>query len=216
MRCLFCGWDNPQGRTKCEKCNEPLQAGTVEASPSNVHERPTTRRQGNGGVLGKETVRESKSGIPGAVPEEKNVCPDCGYTLENGSCPSCGYKKPDPSVSGASSAATEGRKTVRPIRKEKEVAFILTPISEKTGEPEGDVLSFKGNELSLNRENTAPKNDTITSSEQAVVSHKEGCWFIEDRSEYKTTFVQAARKIELQDGDLILLGNQLYRFESSK
>ena len=28
------------------------------------------------------------------------------------------------------------------------------------------------------------------------------------------TFIQAARKIELENGDLILLGNQLYRFDS--
>lgn len=217
MRCLFCGWDNPQEKNKCEKCGEPLQAEAVEVSPSNVHERPTTRQQGNGGVLGKETVRESKPGMAGAVLEEQNECPECGYTLENGVCPSCGYKKTDSSIPDTPSVANVGKKTVRPIRKvEKEVAFVLTPISEKTGEPEGDALSFNDNELSLNRENTDPKNDTITSSEQAVVSHKEGSWFIEDRSELKTTFVQAARKIELQNGDLILLGNQLYRFESNK
>jgi hypothetical protein len=66
----------------------------------------------------------------------------------------------------------------------------------------------------LNRENTDAKNTTITSVAQANVTLENGKWTIEDKSEYKTTFVQAARKIEIQDGDLILLGNQLYRFKS--
>jgi hypothetical protein len=103
---------------------------------------------------------------------------------------------------------------MRPQRKgEKEGAFLLTPISEETGTPEGEDLAFEGNEVLLNRENTDSKNMTITSQKQAVIRREGGVWTIEDLSEYQTTFVQAARHIELQDGDLILLGNQLYRFK---
>ena len=89
----------------------------------------------------------------------------------------------------------------------------MVPISEETGMPEGDELSYEGNTIILNRDNTDPKNSTITSQEQASLTFENGKWSIEDKSEYKTTFVQAVRKIELQQGDLILLGNQLYRFE---
>lgn len=46
-----------------------------------------------------------------------------------------------------------------------------------------------------------------------MVSFKDGKWSIEDKSEYQTTFVQASSQIELKSGSLILLGNQLYRFE---
>ena len=106
------------------------------------------------------------------------------------------------------------RKTVRPMRKaEKEAEFKLVPISEETGMPEGKPLLFEGNAVVLNRDNTDPKNSTITSQEQADITFENGKWAIEDKSEFKTTFVQAARKVELQKGDLILLGNQLYRFE---
>ena len=42
---------------------------------------------------------------------------------------------------------------------------------------------------------------------------EDGKWNIEDKSEYQTTFVQASSQIELKSGSLILLGNQLYRFE---
>ena len=94
-----------------------------------------------------------------------------------------------------------------------EGSFVLTPISEQTGEPEGDGLSYEGNEVFLNRSNTDPKNATITSHTQATISFVDGQWQIADESEMKTTFVQAEAPIALQSGALILLGNQLYRFE---
>ena len=103
---------------------------------------------------------------------------------------------------------------MRPIRKgEKEGRFVLTPISEETGLPEGDPMVFEGNEVNLNRDNTAPKNHTITSQTQAVVRCENGKWFIIDKSEYKTTFVQAREYIDLENGGLILLGNQLFKFD---
>ena len=92
--------------------------------------------------------------------------------------------------------------------------FVLTPLSGKTRQPESDPISFAGNEIELNRENTDPDNSTITSKTQATITFDNGKWAISDGSELRSTFVQAARKIELQNGDLILLGNQLYRFDS--
>ncbi len=219
MRCQFCGWDNPQGKETCEKCNKPLtnnvpkEAKPVASNETN-HDRPTDR-QVAGAFNPKATVRETPDA--GKLNElEKNECPECGHPLENGACPNCDYKKADdaPSSPAPAKVADEARKTMRPIRKgEKAGEFKLVPISEETGMPEGDELAYEGNEVVLNRENTDPKNTTITSQEQACLSFENGKWSIEDRSDYKTTFVQASRKIELQQGDLILIGNQLYRFE---
>lgn len=219
MRCQFCGWDNPQGKETCEKCNKPLtnepsdERRAEPAPASENHSRPTDRKA-SGTFNAKATVREQPEGARPAV----GTCPDCGYTLEDGECPSCGYsikaKEPEkPAAAGR--VPNAARKTTRPLRKgEKEAVFTLTPISEEDGKPEGSFLSYEGNEVTLNRDNTDPKNNTITSIEQAAVTFENGKWVIEDKSEYKTTFVQAARKTELRNGDLILLGNQLYRFES--
>jgi hypothetical protein len=72
-------------------------------------------------------------------------------------------------------AADEVRMTMRPIRKgEKEGAFKLIPISEVTGMPEGETLHYEGNEVMLNRDNTDPKNKTITSHEQACLTLNNG------------------------------------------
>ena len=219
MRCQFCGWDNPQGKTNCEKCNKPLTdtasvSGYEKVSPvSERHSRPTDRQAASIFNL-KATVRE---GVSGHETERQNqdTCPECGYPLENGVCASCGYDaKAAHKPASNADAVADMRKTVRPQRKgDKEGQFTLTPISEETGLPEGEPLVFEGNEVCLNRDNTAPKNLTITSARQALIRCEQGKWNIEDGSEYKTTFVQAARAIELQKGDLILLGNQLYRFD---
>lgn len=226
MRCQFCGWDNPQGKDVCEKCNKPLvefasrHIQEREMKESVNHDRPTERKS-NSGFNPKATVRENFSRV-GNGDGESEVCPECGYPLENGKCSSCGYDKNagkagDNMAFGPGGISGDVRKTVRPIRKgEKGGFFTLTPISEESGEPEGDALSYEGDSVVLNRDNTDPKNSTITSVKQAVVCRKDGKWTIEDHSEYRTTFVQAARGIELQEGDLVLLGNQLYRFGLNK
>lgn len=217
MRCQFCGWDNPHGKETCEKCNKPLTSNVTEevtpvASNDGNHDRPTDRQVAVA-FNPKATVRETLD--TGKVNHtEPNECPECGYSLENGECSFCGYKVTDDSASAPVKIADEARKTIRPIRKgEKTGKFKLIPISEETGMPEGAELVYEGNEVIFNRDNTDPRNTTITSQEQACLSFENGKWCVEDRSEYKTTFVQASRKIELQKGDLILLGNQLYRFE---
>lgn len=217
MRCQFCGWDNPQDKEICEKCNKPLTNNVSEevkvvASNETNHDRPTDRYVA-GAFNPKATVRETL-GSDQLNDLEKNECPECGHSLEDGECPNCGYKVEDAPAPAPVKNADEARMTMRPIRKgEKTFEFKLVPISEETGMPEGDELAFEGNEVVLNRDNTDPQNTTITSLEQACLSFDNGKWCIEDRSEYKTTFVQASRKIELQQGDLILVGNQLYRFE---
>ena len=206
MRCEFCGWDNPQGKLTCEKCNKPLRSGVLDRSEvrsesvSFNNSRPTDR-QVEDTVNLKATVREDSQQVEG-------ICPECGYKLENGECPSCGFPK-------------DLRKTRRPLRKKSEDieeksnrSFKLIPISEETGKPEGEELLFEEENVILNRDNTDSNNPTITSDQQANIVFEDGVWGIEDKSNLRTTFVQASSRIELHDGDLILLGNQLYRFES--
>lgn len=215
MRCQFCGWDNPQGKETCEKCNKPL-VGNASESPIPVvavgydnSSRPTDR-QPKGEFNPKATVTEAIN-VNGSEPEK---CPIDGFPLDDGVCRVCGYHVTKESETNPSKVVSEAKKTLRPKRKEEQDAkFKLVPISEETGLPEGEGLNYEGNEVVLNRDNTDPKNTTITSLEQACLTHENGKWSIEDKSEYKTTFVQAAHKIELHKDDLILLGNQLYRFE---
>lgn len=49
MRCQFCGWDNPEGRTKCEKCNKPLSNGSNHNAAEPSINMPVSARGGKSG-----------------------------------------------------------------------------------------------------------------------------------------------------------------------
>ena len=66
----------------------------------------------------------------------------------------------------------------------------------------------------MNRENTEVSNRTITSKEQAEIVFEDGHWYLLDRSELRTTFIQANRKIEIIPDDIIVLGDRRFKFES--
>ena len=68
----------------------------------------------------------------------------------------------------------------------------------------------------LNRENLDEENMTLSGGEHAALAFKDGKWTIEDKSSNGATFVQANRPIELADGDMIILGQKIFRFRLKK
>lgn len=110
--------------------------------------------------------------------------------------------------------AAKFKGTINPymMNLDAEPVFFLKPVKKVNERHELEAREFEGTEIVLNRDNTESNNLSITSRQQAVMTHENGRWYIEDKSEQKTTFVQAASKIELHDGDIILLGNRLFEF----
>ena len=217
MRCQFCGWENPETKSTCEKCNQPLQQvssiGKSTVREANVSSEGTERHtQLKETFNPRATVREKSE----TTNVESSVCPACGYSLEGEDvCPSCGTK-----VTTAEEPTPVGdfKKTVRPnhnhrFNQDEFNGFRLVKLSE-SGQSLGSV-QFDNIETELNRENTDPSNQTITSQIQAIVRKEGNKWVISDQSALQSTFVQASRPIELQNGDLILLGDQLFRFEAN-
>lgn len=168
-------------------------------------------------------------------------CPKCGYPLRSGvdKCPNCkfqiGATRPSNSIVSTNSRdddfqtantvrhptrmesgkqANSFRGTINPymMNIEIEPTFILKPIKRVGERQDFNDQEYEGKQVVLNRDNTEQKNSSITSRQQAVITNVDGHWFIEDKSEQRTTFVQAAQKIELHDGDIILLGNRLFEF----
>ena len=97
-----------------------------------------------------------------------------------------------------------------------EPGFVLSPIKRINEKKDLIDLEYEGKEVILTRDNTEADNGSITSHEQALLSYNNGKWSIEDKSEQGTTFVRASRKIELNNGDVILLGNRLFEFRVSE
>ena len=215
MRCKNCGWPNRPGETICSKCGTSLDEATSTTSGTSS---PITSNQ---------TVREDDVFTKVSQP---NICSKCGYPLRPGlyKCPNCNFNidgssnfQPSPSnpnknvrrptvigspnIHGTINVWTDGAIGLPPT-------FVLSPI-QKNGERKQPVdIEFEGDEVILNRDNTDPGNLSITSRTQAIISQKDGKWYIEDKSDQKTTFVQVSTPHELHDGDIILLGNRLFKF----
>ncbi|MBD5584729.1 MAG: FHA domain-containing protein [Clostridia bacterium] len=218
MRCKNCGWPNRPEETNCSKCGSPLEASLEYP----ISQQPSSPNQ---------TVREGE--VFGGV-SQPNICTKCGYPLRPGlqKCPNCNseigtgtnhkvsYQSSDisnsrsirrptvvgaPNIHGTVNVWTEGTIGLTP-------SFILSPVKRNLERRQPDEIELEGVSVVLNRDNTDPGNLSITSKVQATITRKDDKWFIEDKSEQKTTFVQASSPQELHDGDIILLGNRLFIF----
>lgn len=216
MRCKNCGWPNRPDEVTCSKCGASLEAVSTPSTP-NINSSSN------------QTVREGD--VFGGV-SQPNICNKCGYPLRPGlsKCPNCNTdlftpKKPQeqepqsfqsrsvrrptvvgsPSIHGTVNVWTEGGLGLTP-------SFILSPIKRNGERKQPDEIEFEGENVILNRDNSDPGNMSITSRTQAVITRKDDKWFIEDKSEQKTTFIQASTPQELHEGDVILLGNRLFIF----
>lgn len=238
MRCKNCGWPNKPNEKTCVKCHAPLEKDDFDAVPSpdmgkgNEIYGKTVREEDVFGRKGFEP--EPTQAIE--EPDNTRPCPKCGYPVRPGTdkCPNCKFPlngnpahtdyKPTrmdtepenrkPTRMNADTVGNFHRGTVNPymMNLELDPSFALKPIKRMNERHELEELEFEGKEVVLNRENTETNNSSITSRQQAIISNINGHWYIEDKSEQKTTFVQAATKIELHEGDLILLGNRLFEF----
>ena len=217
MRCKSCGWENPAGAQKCAKCNVPLTGSMVEqrAEPQSAPEGPM-----------KATVREAwqpqgqqqgavanhyvcSCGYP--VPNGASVCPQCGTPVGSGQVQNQGYQAQAAQMpmGGAAMGGTVMGFGAGPVVAN---SFTLKPVAFQNEQVQYQPITFSGDNVVLNRQNTDPNNNTITSKEQAVIVHKADGWYIENRSAGNTTFVQVNREMKINPGDVIVLGNRAFEF----
>ena len=173
----------------------------------------------------------SLNGPQGGAPMDNGKkCPKCGRPNPMGSrfCSQCGTDLDAPAPSPAQArnnpymaapmpgfnnpgGARGG--TVNPWMQPNNGAFCtLKPIAWDGENVQHQPLSFSGSSIVLNRANTDPNNQSITSAEQAVLTYEDGEWYIIDKSAMHTTYVMAGRKLKLEKGDTIILGNRLFEF----
>ncbi len=90
---------------------------------------------------------------------------------------------------------------------------------ERVGRPEeaSQLLPFMAanNEVNVNRQSLDENNSTITSRLQASFIFNDNKWWLMDRSDLKTTFIQVNEPVELRDGDIVLMGDRRFIFYST-
>ena len=129
-------------------------------------------------------------------------CPKCGADVLRSAkfCPSCGQP-------------LTMRGTVNAWDNPQGNDFCsLKPMPWSRENTEYAPISYSGQRIVLNRANTDPNNQSITSREQAVLTNDGKDWYIEDLSDQHSTMIRVSRKTKLQSGDIIALGNRLFEF----
>lgn len=176
------------------------------------------------------------SGCPNcgySISPEMNACPQCGTSMRqrketnfvseescknlnarSRQCPKCGAQV-SPGAKYCHSCGQQLRMTgtVNSWDNPQGSEFCsLRPIPWSRENVNYPAISFSGEQIILNRANTDPNNQSITSREQAVLTYEGGDWYIEDKSDQNSTMIRVTRKTKLQSGDIIAMGNRLFEF----
>ena len=136
-------------------------------------------------------------------------CDKCGadVSIEFSFCPKCGERIHLPTVRAI-------RHKPAPTPEPPKPKCHLTLIPEDDEQMAPQTIDYEGQAVILTRENTEAGNRTITSKEQAELTCEDGKWFLLNKSELGSTYLEASRKLELQPGDVIVLGDRRFRFEA--
>lgn len=191
-----------QPATECPNCNYPI-VGEFTSCPCCGTPLERTDKPAN-----KEHTQKKIEEEVTFISEEKIVCQECGKEINMtcSFCPHCGVRVHRPTI----------RRQIKNIAETEEIPLrcSLTIIPEENENIPPEKVEYEGKSIILNRENTEVSNRTITSKEQAEIVFEDGHWYLLDRSELRTTFIQANRKIEIIADDIIVLGDRKFKFES--
>lgn len=157
-----------------------------------------------------------------------NICRKCGYPISSNmrECPMCHTPigqnnqpnnrrdNPDRGQNQRDRFKPNVGGTINPWTTPTEDSFCtLKRIPWQNEQISYEPVSYCGQMVALNRANTDANNNSITSKVQAVLTHENGEWFIENQSELQTTLIRVNRKVKLEDGDVIVLGNRMFEFK---
>lgn len=195
--------DNPESNSigTCSKCNYPYNPG-MGACPNCGYDA----NKGDDVNPFNNDNKRNKKDVEANSHSQKDLlqCPFCEEMVPSKFkfCANCGK----PFKMG----------TVNPWaglpQVEEVVNCTLTPVAWENEDLDIDNIQYTGESILLNRDNTEPNNSSITSKVQAIITYEDKKWFIEDKSQRQTTFKHISKKTQLEDGDIILLGNRKFIF----
>ena len=162
---------------------------------------------------------------PEETPQENDTCIKCGYPLMATAqeCPNCGYSSSPAKPKEATPPASNNQEKPQPKKANFNATVDiyniveinsckLTPIPKNGEQTVLPALEFTETTI-LNRGNTEPNNNTITSREQAELAFVDGIWYIKDCSDLKSTFIRREGPIQLQTGDIINMGDRKFEVD---
>lgn len=208
MGCHNCGFDNPQGSIYCQQCGTRIP-GLAAAPPAPAAEP------------------RAAPAAADAVSTDDAPCPRCGTRNQRGMrfCVECGSPLSQPTpISSPRSERPPGGPNAEPARAPRTLAesppasvvvsarlvailkdgsdgrvFPLTAAQVDVGRTEGDVVL---------------PDDPYLSPRHARLTQRGGGWFLRDLDSLNGIFARIREPVEIADGDMLLIGQQVLRFET--
>lgn len=92
MRCNNCGWVNPDGQERCQKCNQKLDYSLAELESVEVASVESEGPAATGNNVGDTSIHGSDNTKSAVGHTSVSSCSQCGYPIAEGvtECPMCG------------------------------------------------------------------------------------------------------------------------------
>lgn len=206
--CPHCGYPVIGNFTSCPNCGASIApAQTTIQNPAAQSEMPAAPLAAPL-AEGVSTVGGAKSALKDLGIDEMVKCDKCGaeVSIDFTFCPKCGERIHLPTI-----RAIRHKPTPAPEPPKPKCRLTIVPEEDEQEVPEAN--EYEGTSIILTRENTEAYNRTITSKEQAELICEDGKWYILNKSEFGSTYLEANRKLEIQQGDIIVLGDRRFKFE---
>ena len=182
-QCVSCGYPIVANYLSCPNCGIPLNEHKKEEADNKDIEKKDAGTHINGTFKCQHCQQE--------------------IALSSTYCPYCGQRVHAP--------------TILPSQLNKIVSVTpqccLTILPEENEFIDKSSNVYSGESVILNRMNTEESNCTITTQKQAELKYEDGEWYLQNLSEHQTTYLILNRRVQLKDGDIIIMGNRKFKFE---
>lgn len=202
--CPHCGYPVMGDFSSCPNCGAsiaPAPRPTTIQRPDGQPETPAAPLAG--------TVATGKNSLLNELGIDETVkCDKCGaeVSIDFTFCPKCGERIHLPTV-----RAIRHKPTAAPEPPKPKCRLTIIPEEDEQEVPVPN--EYEGASIILTRDNTEANNRTITSKEQAELICEDGKWYVLNKSELSSTYLEANRKLEIQQGDVIVMGDRRFKFE---
>jgi pSer/pThr/pTyr-binding forkhead associated (FHA) protein len=236
MRCGSCGWENPAGIIFCTNCGKrmseraapPARAvmtpGSADATV--VHANPLQPEPNRDAPrFDAICMRCHAPALPGL-----RFCRECGAALHEGpppqthvhaTCARCGAERDSSSpfcrACGASYQDPQPRHTPQqaqpPVGREAQAAARLVTLLKDGSEGRSIPLGQDDTDIGNREGDVTFFDDPYMSPRHARISCRAGSYSVRDLDSVNGVYVRLREVVELRDRDLMLVGQQVLRFE---
>jgi hypothetical protein len=197
IRCHKCGFSNQLNAKDCIKCRTVLvDDGSVapEAREPDPRSKKTIIIGGSD-----ETPWEQLNPVPPQQRIQRNLA---NHAAANTPANTPNTQRP------------ANAQTVRRVVPDPNFCSLLAMSLD--GQQELRKIDLRSNAVSLNRALLDPANNSISRNGHATIYQKDGNWYLENNTAMQTTFIQVKQPVKLTDGDVMLLGDSLFKFVAGR